>query len=134
MIESQMREQQPSIGEVVFVLSAAEGAAVLAHEPKMTKMHASNQVFKALEPLPPPMASAVAPGSVARIGSNGCRSSSSSGSQYCPSKGASDAGPRVVTLRSKKILVRGHLEEHPGTKVAEGCAKGSFDANEPRFL
>ena len=101
MIESHMREQHPNSEEVVFVLSAAEFATVLAHgEPKTKNVHALNQEFKVPNPLRPQVASAVAPGSAARIESNGnnssnsssnnSRTSSPSGSEYCPSESASD--------------------------------------------
>ena len=54
VIESHMREEHPHNVEVVFVLSAAENVAMLAHgERKTKKVHALNQEFKAPEPLHP---------------------------------------------------------------------------------
>ena len=64
VIESHMWEQTPSSEEVVFVLSAAERAAVIAQcESKPKMVDATNAQFKAPQPLPPPLVFVVALGS-----------------------------------------------------------------------
>ena len=121
-IENHMREHHPKSDEVVFVLSAAERATVIAQsEPKTKKGCASNPQFKVPQSLPPPMASAMAHRSASGSSnksnnSNSSNSSSSnsssssgntsgpSGSEYSLSESALDAGPRVVTLHSKQPL------------------------------
>ena len=65
-----MREHHPNSEEVVFVLLAAERAAMIVQsEPKTKKGDACNLQFKVPHPLPTPLASLVACGSASGSGS-----------------------------------------------------------------
>ena len=118
VIESHMHENHPNSEKLVFVLPAAERAAKIAQcEPKTKKGDASYPHSRRHNPYllhwPLQWLLEVHPlvGASSNNSSNNSSSSSSSsntsspsGLEYCPSESASDAGPQVVTIRSKQPL------------------------------